>query len=146
MTPLEALTMTPEQADNVQKWQGMDGATAFEVIEREAESMQEAGAMMEAWRRAAVKPATQAFSMASHKRYFTWSMSQQTHPINHSEWGLEIWCAAEQETARRCEEICENAVWSTDIEWWRQATKREVSARSALECGKAIRAAFGEGK
>ena len=32
MTPLEALTMTPEQADNAQQWAGMDEARkAFEA-------------------------------------------------------------------------------------------------------------------
>lgn len=45
-------TMTPEQADEAQDWKGMDGATAYFLIERHADNWTEAGLMMEAWRNA----------------------------------------------------------------------------------------------
>ena len=39
-----------------------------------------------------------------------------------------------------CAKVCESKPWSSSIDWWRQATKREVSERSALECANSIRA------
>ena len=45
--------------------------------------------------------------------------------------------AAENEA---CAKVCESTLWSCDIDWWRQATKREVGEKSALECAAAIRA------
>lgn len=46
--------MTDAEADAAQQWAGMDGATAFMLINRHADDWQEVDAMMEAWRRAAV--------------------------------------------------------------------------------------------
>ena len=45
-------------------------------------------------------------------------------------------------TAEReaCAKVCETTPWSSDIEWWKRATKGEISARSAHECAAAIRA------
>ena len=45
--------------------------------------------------------------------------------------------AAEREA---CAKVCESTPWSADIDWWRQATKREVGEKSAFECAAAIRA------
>ena len=45
--------------------------------------------------------------------------------------------AAEREA---CAKVCETTPWSSDIEWWKHATKREISERSAHECAAAIRA------
>lgn len=44
--------MTDQEADERQQWKGMDGATAFHLIERHAESWIEIRAMMHAWLRA----------------------------------------------------------------------------------------------
>lgn len=38
-----------EAAAAAQKWKGMDGATAFHLIERHAENWNDAGDLMEAW-------------------------------------------------------------------------------------------------
>ena len=45
--------------------------------------------------------------------------------------------AAEREA---CAKVCESTPWTTDIEWWKQATKKEVGEKSAYECAAAIRA------
>ena len=45
--PKPADTLTPEQA--AQHWRGMDGATAFHLIDRHAEGWGGVGAMMNAW-------------------------------------------------------------------------------------------------
>lgn len=42
-----------------------------------------------------------------------------------------------------CAVQCEATPWTSDIDWWRKATKREVSVRSAIECAAAIRARSG---
>lgn len=50
---------------------------------------------------------------------------------------------AQQAVAREREEcaaICEDTVWTEDIDWWITATKRDVSSRSMLACAAAIRA------
>ena len=44
--------MTPEEADKMQEWAGMDGAIAWHLIDRHADNWNEAGAMMDAWLRA----------------------------------------------------------------------------------------------
>lgn len=44
--------MTPEEADKAQKWRGMDGATAYHLIDRHADGWNEVGEMMNAWMRA----------------------------------------------------------------------------------------------
>lgn len=44
--------MTPEEADNMQEWAGMDGAIAWHLIDRHADNWNEAGEMMNAWLRA----------------------------------------------------------------------------------------------
>lgn len=44
--------MTPEEADKAQQWAGMDGATAYQLIDRHAEDWHEIGEMMNAWLRA----------------------------------------------------------------------------------------------
>lgn len=44
--------MTPEEADSAQQWAGMDGATAWHLIERHAENWHEIGELMNAWLRA----------------------------------------------------------------------------------------------
>lgn len=46
--------MTPEEADKAQSWAGMDGVTAWHLIERHADDWHEIGAMMDAWLRANV--------------------------------------------------------------------------------------------
>lgn len=52
--------MTPQEADERQNWQGMDGATAWHLIERHADNWSEVGEMMDAWLRANTKAAVQA--------------------------------------------------------------------------------------
>lgn len=44
--------MTPTEANEMQNWHGMDGATAFQLIERHANDWSEIHQMMEAWHRA----------------------------------------------------------------------------------------------
>lgn len=44
--------MTPEEADNAQQWKGMDGATAYHLIDRHADGWGDVGEMMNAWLRA----------------------------------------------------------------------------------------------
>ena len=44
--------MTPEEADKAQQWAGMDGATAWHLIDRHAGNWNETGEMMNAWLRA----------------------------------------------------------------------------------------------
>ncbi len=44
--------------------------------------------------------------------------------------------AAERE---RCAKVCESHSWSRDVDWWREETKKEVSAESARQCAAAIR-------
>ena len=44
--------MTNHEADTRQNWKGMDGATAYHLIERHAEGWEEVGQMMNAWLRA----------------------------------------------------------------------------------------------
>ena len=47
---------------------------------------------------------------------------------------------ARQVERERCAVVCESgAPWAAQIEWWQKATKRDVSARTALECAAAIR-------
>ena len=46
--------MTPAEADKAQQWAGMDGRTAWHLIERHADDWGEAGEMMNAWLRANV--------------------------------------------------------------------------------------------
>jgi hypothetical protein len=41
--------MTPEEARSKQNWRGMDGTTAFHLIERHADNWSEIGMMMDAW-------------------------------------------------------------------------------------------------
>ena len=48
-----------------------------------------------------------------------------------------IRAAAMEEAAK----IAENHTWTRDIDWWLNATKKSVSAETALECAAAIRAA-----
>ena len=43
------LTMTREEAQNIQDWKGMDGATAFHLIERYANGWSDVALMMDAW-------------------------------------------------------------------------------------------------
>lgn len=44
--------MTAEEADAAQQWAGMDGATAWHLIERHADGWSDVGEMMNAWLRA----------------------------------------------------------------------------------------------
>lgn len=44
--------MTPEEADKMHEWAGMNGAIAWHLIDRYADNWNEAGMMMDAWRRA----------------------------------------------------------------------------------------------
>ena len=46
--------MTPEEADKEQNWLGMDGATAWHLIDRHADNWNEVGELMNAWMRANV--------------------------------------------------------------------------------------------
>lgn len=39
----------PEEPNNAQRWSGMDGATAWHLIDRHAESWAEVGELMNAW-------------------------------------------------------------------------------------------------
>jgi hypothetical protein len=42
-------TMTPEEAREFQRWKGMDGAIAYQLIERHADGWADVGVMMNAW-------------------------------------------------------------------------------------------------
>ena len=42
-------SMTREEAATFQNWRGMDGACAFNLIERHANGWADVGRMMEAW-------------------------------------------------------------------------------------------------
>ncbi|MFN7883253.1 MAG: hypothetical protein ACK5PF_09605 [bacterium] len=42
-------TMTPEEAREFQRWEGMDGAIAYQLIERHADGWADVGVMMNAW-------------------------------------------------------------------------------------------------
>ena len=44
--------MTEQEAAEKQKWAGMDGRTAFHLIERHADGWEDIAMMMDAWRRA----------------------------------------------------------------------------------------------
>jgi hypothetical protein len=59
-------------------------------------------------------------------------------------WTQAHWTEYERSIAaverEACAKLCESKPWSSSIDWWRQATKREVSERSALECANSIRA------
>ncbi len=46
--------MTHEEADKAQPWLGMDGAIAWQLIDRHADNWHEIGEMMNAWLRANV--------------------------------------------------------------------------------------------
>jgi hypothetical protein len=46
--------MTQDEADKFQQWEGMDGATAWHLIDRHADSWNEIGELMNAWLRANV--------------------------------------------------------------------------------------------
>ncbi len=47
--------MTQEEAEKSQEWAGMDGAIAFNLIDRHANDWNETGEMMNAWLRANIK-------------------------------------------------------------------------------------------
>lgn len=55
----------------------------------------------------------------------------------HIERFAALVAAAEREA---CAKVRESTPWTTDIEWWKQATKKEVGEKSAYECAAAIRA------
>jgi hypothetical protein len=42
-------TMTPEEAREFQRWEGMNGAIAYQLIERHADGWADVGVMMDAW-------------------------------------------------------------------------------------------------
>ncbi len=44
--------MTEQEADEIQKWEGMSGVTVFHLIERHADGWDDTGMMMDAWLRA----------------------------------------------------------------------------------------------
>lgn len=46
------ITMTQEEAQNLQNWKGMDGAVAYHLIDRHASGWDDTARMMEAWRKA----------------------------------------------------------------------------------------------
>ena len=46
--------MAPEEADKAHQWGGMDGSTAWHLIDRHAENWNEVGELMNAWLRANV--------------------------------------------------------------------------------------------
>ncbi len=50
------LSMTVEEARTFQQWAGMDGATAWHLIERHADGWGDVASMMNAWLRANSKP------------------------------------------------------------------------------------------
>jgi hypothetical protein len=43
------MTVTAEEAKDFQRWKGLDGATAFHLIERHANGWGDIGRMMQAW-------------------------------------------------------------------------------------------------
>lgn len=47
--PKSPYEMTKEEAVDCQNWQGMDGATAFHLIDRHANGWADTGRMMQAW-------------------------------------------------------------------------------------------------
>jgi len=49
--------MTPDEADKYQQWAGMDGTTAWHLIERHADGWDDVGQMMQAWLRANIAKA-----------------------------------------------------------------------------------------
>lgn len=49
------LSVTREEAKTFQRWEGMDGATAWHLIERHAEGWGDIARMMEAWLQANLK-------------------------------------------------------------------------------------------
>lgn len=48
--------MTDQEAEQAQKWHGMDGGTAYHLIDRHAADWDEIAAMMRAWYRANALP------------------------------------------------------------------------------------------
>lgn len=44
--------MTQDEADKAHRWEGMDGATAWHLIDRHADDWNEVGELMNAWLRA----------------------------------------------------------------------------------------------
>jgi hypothetical protein len=46
--------------------------------------------------------------------------------------------AARASVYAECARICRDLTWAEDISWWLKATKKEVSARSCIECAEAI--------
>ena len=49
--------MTPDEADKSQHWVGMDGATAWHLVERHADGWEDVRQMMHAWLRANIAKA-----------------------------------------------------------------------------------------
>ena len=64
-----------EQADKAQKWEGMDGATAFLLINRHADNWDDIREQMEAWRRAAVAQAVRRCAEA----IYAWARVDDRH-------------------------------------------------------------------
>lgn len=56
--------MTPEEADKAQNWLGMDGATAWHLIDRHADNWNEVGELMNSWLRANVLAEREACAKA----------------------------------------------------------------------------------
>ena len=53
---------------------------------------------------------------------------------------VQFKCTVVDDEREACAKVCESTPWTTDIEWWKQATKKEVGEKSAYECAAAIRA------
>lgn len=74
--------MTPEEADKAQQWAGMDGATAWHMIERHADDWNEIGAMMDAWLRANVLVEREACATVCDDLEQHWSDYKDTALLN----------------------------------------------------------------
>lgn len=74
--------MTPEEADKEQQWLGMDGATAWHLIDRHAEDWGDIAAMMEAWKRAHVLAEREACAKVCDAR---------AKRLNDGNWAAEEW-------------------------------------------------------
>ena len=59
--------MTQEEADKAQNWLGMDGATAWHLIDRHADDWSDVGELMNAWLRAHVLAEREACALIAEK-------------------------------------------------------------------------------
>lgn len=78
--------MAPEEADQAQQWAGMDGATAWHLIDRHADNWNEVGELMNAWLRANIgierKQRDELLALVKRYRMET-PLGNQPHMIAH---------------------------------------------------------------